>query len=266
MKILTTNQLFLSLHFFVAFYGSSTHANPVSVDMELPYKYISFIVKDAKTGKPISEGREDLKQENGYMTKTTKYWLFGDHNKSVIQEETCSFELKSLRPRYYKFQNAKTGEFVSLSGLNESAFAENLRYKDAADKPEVSGTFAWKSGMIFGKTLHHLIVRSWSKLVKNEHESFPLYVPMKRDQYVFRVSKKSDKTTADVVTRVISLEPDNWAFRQLAPSMLFFYAEKNGVPTVVRYEGPTTVTVDKDSDRKVVIEFAYDSDISGAAL
>ena len=89
---------------------------------------------------------------------------------------------------------------------------------------------------------------------------------MKRDQYVFRVSKKSDKTAGDVVTRVISLEPDNWAFRQLAPSMLFFYAEKNGVPTVVRYEGPTTVTVDKDSDRKVVIEFAYDSEISVAAL
>ena len=63
--------------------------------------------------------------------------------------------------------------------------------------------------------------------------------------------KTSDGLTA------ISLELDQWALRQLAPSMLFMYKEVSGVPRLERYEGPTTVTIDGDPDRKVRIEFRY---------
>jgi hypothetical protein len=224
--------------------------------MELPYKGINFVVKDAVSKQPISEGREEILSENGFMTKKTTYWLAGDAQKKLIQEETCSFELNSLRPRYYKFQNFRTGEFVSLSGASVDSFAEKLDYRDSSTKPELTVAFKWQPDTVFGKTLHHLIVRAWDKLIKDQHQSFPLYVPMKRDQYMFRVVRKSD---AQKSISIISLEPDNWAFRQLAPAMLFYYEERNKIPTLVRYEGPTTVDIDNKPDRKVLIEFGYES-------
>lgn len=227
--------------------------------LDLPYKAINFVVMDANSKRPISEGRETIVVENGFMTKNTTYWRSGDASKKTIQEETCSFELKTLRPRYYKFQNSETGESVYLGAENRDSFAEKLVYRDSLTKPENSLPFKWEPNLVFGKTLHHIIVRSWEKLVGGQHEAFQLYVPMKRDQFKFRVVKKSDAMTGDKPVKIISLEPDNWAFRQLAPSMFFHYEEKNKVPTLIHYEGPTTVVIDNKPDRKVTIDFNYES-------
>lgn len=250
---------FLAVAFWI--FPSIAKSNPIPIERELPFKFISFLVKDAKSEQPLSEGREDISFEQGFMTKATRYWAFGDSEKKLIQEETCSFQLKSLRPRSYKFHNFKTGEFVSLSGPTENSFADRLQYKELAEKPEVSGTFLWQPGLILGKTLHHGIVRAWSKLHSSKFEPFPLYLPMKRNQYLFRAVRKSEASSENSTMHRIALEPDNWAVRQLTPPMFFYYAEKNNLPTLVRYEGPTTVVVDKDSDRKVIIEFAYDTEI-----
>ena len=56
----------------------------------------------------------------------------------------------------------------------------------------------------------------------------------------------------------VSLELDNWALRQLAPSMMFYYRERDGLPVLERYEGPTTVVIDNDANRKVIIDFQYE--------
>jgi hypothetical protein len=209
---------------------------------ELPYKRINFLVRDKDSSAPISEGKEEILFKDGLMTKKTLYWLAGDKEQKIIQEETCSFELTTLRPLSYQFRNFATGESVVLSGLNVTSFADKLTYRDALDKQEVTVPFKWQQNLIIGKTLHHLIVRSWENFTKNESKSFPLYVPMKRDLYMFRVTPISAAKKSDENVKVISLEPDNWAFRQLAPSMFFHYEKRNNIPTLVKYEGPTRLT------------------------
>lgn len=233
--------------------GGDPHAR------ELPYKVIKFVVIDAESRQAISEGEERISFDGGFISKDTVYWRAGDAQKKTIQEESCSFELKTLRPRYYKFQNQGSGESVVLSGDSKEAFAEKLLYRDTLSKPEVSIPFKWRPELIIGKTLHHVIARSWPTLIEGKPRSFELFVPMKREQYSFRVSKKSEAKDGGDLVRTISLEPDNWAFRQLAPAMLFHYSQRGETPTLIRYEGPTTVNIDNKPDRKVIINFAYES-------
>jgi hypothetical protein len=234
----------------------------VTDNADLPFRFISFVVKDAQTDRPLSEGREDISFQNGVMTKSTSYWRFGDSKKDVIQEEVCSFAIGSLRPIKYRFQNKITGEVVELNGDANAQFAERLIYQGSAGAPKVEGSFSWQNGMIFGKTLHHLIVRSWGSLLEGRSQAFTLFVPMKRDDFRFRVIKKESSIGEPKnLLHLISLEPDNWAVRQLAPAMRFYYSDKEAVPMLMRYEGPTTVVVDNDANRKVVIEFAYDREI-----
>lgn len=222
---------------------------------ELPFKAINFSVLDWKTKKPISDGTETINYSDGVISKKTIYWRPGDKN-NIIQEESCSFDIKTLRPKAYKFTNKFTGESVLLSG--RGYWADSINYRESQSRPEVVTPFPWEPKLIIGKTLHHLIVRAWSVLQDGQSKSFPLFVPMARDQYGFRVVKRKNASLNGATATVLSLELDNWALRQLAPEMLFYYVERSNLPLLERYEGPTTVVTDENKDKKVTIEFSYE--------
>ena len=226
-------------------------------EKELPFKKIRFTVSDAKTGKGLTRGVETIELNDGVLSKNTTYWPVDDE-KNIIQDESCAFDVKTLRPRSYSFRNKFSGESVTMSGSGSSPWSEKIFYREAVNKPEVVTPFTWNPDIIIGKTLHHVIVRSWKLLSQGGARTFDLFVPMKRDQFKFRVVKKASPQEDDPRSMTVSLELDNWALRQLAPSMLFYYRERDGLPVLERYEGPTTVVIDNDANRKVIIDFQYE--------
>jgi hypothetical protein len=232
-------------------------AGTVTPENELPFKAIHFEVRDMKSGKQISHGTETINRVGDTISKETIYWLGSDKN-SIIQREEATFALATLRPKNYRFENVQSGEFVSLTAAASNSDDVVIHYRPATGAKEETTQILWNSDLILGKTLHHVIVRAWDSLLKGAPWTFPLFVPMKRDKYNFRVISRSKPSAPDSLT-TISLEIDQWALRQLAPEMLFMYRKISGVPRLERYEGPTTVNVDNNPDRKVIIEFKYES-------
>ena len=240
---------------FATLISSQILAAPVAPENELPFKAIYFEVRDLKSGKELSRGTETIDRRGDLLAKETTYWLASDQN-TIIQKEQATFSLSSLQPQTYRFENFQSGELVTLVSKAPDSKDIAILYRPTKGAKEETTQIKWTSDLVIGKTLHHVIVRAWDSLIKGDPRAFPLFVPMKRDQYKFRVISRPMPKTSDGLT-AISLELDQWALRQLAPSMLFMYKEVSGVPRLERYEGPTTVTIDGDPDRKVRIEFRY---------
>jgi hypothetical protein len=250
----------IGLVFFCAalLWGKGLFANSIAPEQELPFRTIFFQVKDPKDGKLLSNGTEKIVVEKGLISKETLYYL-GEDKTKVIQSETCTFDLATLRPVTYSFLNSITGEKVSINLPPPPALDGQVEYQASTTKPASPFKIKWNESMAIGKTLHHIIVRAWNDLLQGKSRAFQLYVPIKQDQYSFRVIKADkDKKYSAEDTVLISLELDNWALRQLAPSMNFYYSSKSKVPQLVRYEGPTTVVLDDDTDKKVTIDFQYE--------
>lgn len=252
-KIIGTTAVLILLTQQATAWGQTTSANHES---ELPFKKIMFRVLDIKTNNELANGIETIAYKNGSITKNTEYYA-ADKNRSIIQTELASTNLANLTINEYRFKNNQTGEQVELAMSNPPvALVSYTQKKD--DKPQKS-EYRWTDRTIIGKTLHHFIVRNWTILSAGKSPDFDLYVPMKRDQFKFRVRKDRDVQIKDQVAHVVSLEPANWAIRALVPRMDFFYAVKNGVPVLVRYEGATTVAINGDDKREVAIEFSYET-------
>ncbi len=237
------------------FLSAACLAAPVAPENEIPYKAIHFEVRDLKSGKNLSNGTETINRRGDQLSKETIYWL-GLDKSTVIQRELATFSLSTLKPQDYQFENLQSGESVSLAQVSPNSDDIMIRYRPAKGLKDETTQIRWTSDLVLGKTLHHVIVRAWEALLNGKSRAFPLFVPMKRDHYRFRVISRSKVKRPDD-TQTISLELDQWALRQLAPEMLFIYKEVSGVPRLERYEGPTTVTIDGDADRKVVIDFSY---------
>ena len=243
---------------FACFWISSASlAAPLDPALELPFKAIHFEVRDLKSGKELSRGTETISRQGDQLSKETVYWLWSNPN-TIIQKEVATFSLTNLRPQAYRFENFQSGESVSLTSDASNSKNILILYRPTKGAKEEATKIEWSDSLVIGKTLHHVIVRAWEALSKGEPKAFPLFVPMKRDQYNFRVISRPKSKSHDGWT-AISLELDQWALRQLAPSMLFMYKEVEGVPRLERYEGPTTVNIDGDADRKVIIDFRYQS-------
>ena len=234
-------------------WGQPTASNHES---ELPFKKIMFRVLDIKTNHELASGIETIAYKDGSITKNTEYYAT-DKNRSIIQTEFANTTLKNLTINAYKFKNNETGELVELSMVNPPVAMVN--YMEKKDSKPQKSEYRWTDRTIIGKTLHHFIVRNWTGLIAGKSPDFDLYVPMKRDQFKFRVRKDRDVKIKDELAHVVSLEPANWAIRALVPRMDFFYTVKNGVPVLVRYEGATTVAINGDDKREVAIEFSYES-------
>lgn len=252
-NIIRTTVIFLVITHQSLAWGQSS---PPGHESELPFKKIIFRVLDIKTNNELASGIETIAYKNGRITKNTEYYT-SDKNRSIIQTELATTTLSSLSINEYLFKNNQTGEQVDLVMANPPiALVNYLQKKD--DKPQKS-EYRWTDRTIIGKTLHHFIVRNWANLIAGKSPDFDLYVPMKRDQFKFRVRKDRDVQIKDQAAHVVSLEPANWAIRALVPRMDFFYTVKNGVPVLIRYEGATTVAINGDDKREVAIEFSYES-------
>jgi len=229
---------------------------PANYESELPFKKIIFRVLDIKTNSELASGVETIAYKNGSITKNTGYYT-SDKNRSIIQTELATTTLANLTINEYRFKNNQTGEQVELAMTTPPVALVN--YTPKKDDKTQKSEFRWTDRTIIGKTLHHYIVRNWPSLIAGKSPDFDLYVPMKRDLFKFRVRKDRDIQLKDQTAHVVSLEPANWAIRALVPRMDFFYAVKNGVPVLVRYEGATTVAINGDDKREVAIEFSYES-------
>jgi hypothetical protein len=250
----------LMLFFYTVYTGLLSQAtgatNLYSLEQELPFKKIIFTVLDIKTKKPLATGFETISIQSGQITKNTEYYSVPP-KRSLIQSELAVSDLKTLTLQQYRFNNIQTGENVELAMATPPT--ARLVYKSSSvSKPE-NFEYQWTSRTIVGKTLHHFIVRNWINLLDGKSPEFDLFVPMKRDHFKFRVRHDREAAFQSAPLSVISLEPSNWAIRALVPRMEFFYALKNGLPVLKRYEGRTTVTIDGDDQREVAIEFDYET-------
>ncbi len=248
----TTALLIVMSHLSIA----SAQTSPLAQESELPFKKIIFRVLDIKSHNELASGIETIAYKNGSITKNTEYYTT-DKNRTIIQTELATTTLANLTINEYRFKNNQTGEQVELS-MTSPPLA-TVSYTQKRDEKPQKSEYRWTDRTIIGKTLHHFIVRNWASLIAGKSPDFDLYVPMKRDQFKFRVRKDRDVQIKDQTAHVVSLEPANWAIRALVPRMDFFYAVKNGVPVLVRYEGATTVAINGDDKREVAIEFTYES-------
>lgn len=235
---------------------ASAQPTLLAQESELPFKKIIFRVLDIKSHNELANGIETIAYKNGSITKNTEYYT-PDKNRTIIQTELATTILANLTINEYRFKNNQTGEQVELS-MTSPPLA-TVSYTQKRDEKPQKSEYRWTDRTIIGKTLHHFIVRNWASLIAGKSPDFDLYVPMKRDQFKFRVRKDRDVQIKDQTAHVVSLEPANWAIRALVPRMDFFYAVKNGVPVLVRYEGATTVAINGDDKREVAIEFSYES-------
>lgn len=223
---------------------------------DIPYSKITFEVYDAKSKDLISSGTETIQFDGKNIQKTTQYFS-ADAQHKLLQTEECSFDDKSLRIVHYSMNNEATGESVLLQMPPASDEASVTYRPDSKKKPEES-SYKWTSQTVVGKTLHHIIVRQWRSILKDEAAKFDLFVPMKRDHFAFRVRNDRSYVKDGATYYVLSLEPQNWAIRSLVPEMDFHYREVDGVPRLDRYEGATTITIDGKENRKVTIDFHYE--------
>ena len=229
-------------------------AEPKFAD-DIPYSKITFEVYDAKSKDLISSGTESIQFDGKNIQKTTQYFS-ADSQHRLLQTEDSQFDDKTLRIINYSLSNESTGESVLLKmpvGSDDAA----VTYKANAKSRAEENTYKWTSQSVIGKTLHHIIVRQWQSILKDEPAKFELFVPMKRDHFAFRVRKDSSYTKDGVKYYVLSLEPQNWAIRSLVLQMDFHYREADGVARLDHYEGATTITIDGKEDRKVTIDFHY---------
>lgn len=222
---------------------------------DIPYSKITFEVYDAKSKDLISSGIESIQFDGITIQKTTQYFSANSPQK-LLQTEECLFENKSLRIINYSMSNEATGETVLLKMPVDSKEAV-VTYKPNSKSKVEESVYKWTDQSVVGKTLHHIIVRQWRSILKDDYALFDLFVPMKRDHFAFRVRKDSTYVKDSVTYHVLSLEPQNWAIRSLVPKMDFHYHEVDGVPRLDHYEGATTITVDGKEDRKVTIDFHY---------
>ena len=225
-------------------------------EQELPFRKINFKVLDLKTNETLALGEETIIVASGNISKNTEYYTLGKR-RSIIQVEAAKSNLSDLTISEYKFRNLQTGESVELT-MPTPPTARLTYTPKASEKPQ-KFEYKWTPKTIVGKTLHHFIVRHWQDLLAGRSPEFALFVPMKRDQFKFRVRVDREIKVRDQQTRVVSLEPANWAMRALVPRMDFFYAIRNGLPVLIRYEGATTVAINGDDQKEVAIEFEYES-------
>lgn len=223
---------------------------------ELPFKKILFRVVDLKSNQPIAHGVETINIDDGKITKNTEYYTPGKRS-SIIQSEVATSNLKNLAVSEYRFKNNHTGEQVEL--LMKAPPVARLTYIAKASDPPQQFEYRWSDRTVVGKTLHHFIVRNWRHLLDGKSPEFELFVPMKRDHFKFRIRRDREVKINDQMTQLISLEPANWAIRAFVPRMEFFYVTRQGLPVLVRYEGATTVTINGDDKREVVVDFEYES-------
>ena len=234
--------------------ASAQEIQPLDVLKELPFKKITFKIRDPKSGEELAWGEEAIQCRDKTLTKSTQYYLPGD-TKKVIQSETSVANLDNLQVLDYKFSNATTGEQVELT-MKKPPVAE-ISYVEKLEKKPERSEYKWTERTIIGKTLHHFIIRKWNEIIRGNEPDFDLFVPMKRDYFGFRVRKDREAKVGGKTTQVISLEPKNWAIRKLVPRMQFHYAVVDGIPRLVRYEGATTVAINGDDSREVTIDFDY---------
>ena len=227
----------------------------VGVAESFPYKQISFKVFDLRNDQEISRGKEIVTRTGNTITKTTEYWRENDPGQ-ILQRESCSFDFETLVPSEYHFNNVMTGEDAQL--FKDDGLLK-VKYREKTGAKEQQKSVAWVSDMMIGKTLTHFIVRNWETIRQGEPKVFSLFLPMKLDYYKFRVIRRGAGEPKENEAYVIELELNNWALRQFAPPMEFYYQNVNGLPMVTQYVGATTIAVDGDKDKKVRIEFHYDS-------
>jgi steroid 5-alpha reductase family enzyme len=240
--------------------GLEAPARASEFQKELPFKRIEFVVKDLAKQEVLSVGRETIVFEGDVISKNTEYFLTSTlpaDDKESVQTEQSKVQLSDLRILDYYMINRQVGEEVKLAPVNGSEKYQ-AEYRPKKDTPMTKDQIEWTKKMIVGKTLHHLIVRKWSEIKQSKDVEFRLLVPMKRDSFSFRVRKSSDITDKNkITTSVLSLEPTNWAIRSLVPKMDFHYQVLDSLPTLVRYEGATTIPINGDDKRLVSIDFSY---------
>ena len=152
----------------------------------------------------------------------------------------------------------EVGEFMST----HPATGEELELRRQGDLLEISyierrgserqrrNDLRWGRETRMGKTLHHIIVRDWDRLVAGEAVSFELLVPSKFKSFRFQLVHR----VAGDGRAVFRLEPKSWLVRQFVKPMDFYYDQRR---RAVKYVGPTTVGYYDDPDRQVEIRFSY---------
>lgn len=244
------------LPFWLFICKGTVFASEIPAEKDLPFKKIKFQVLDLKTKEPLARGEESITYNDGKITKITEYFSTGK-NPSILQSEMATTRLSNLNVLEYRFKNSQTGEMVELT-MPTPPDASVVYSAKQGDPPKKS-EYKWSERTIIGKTLHHFIVRNWKAIIAGEKPDFDLFVPMKRDQFKFRLRKKGEERYKNKTTHLVSLEPANWAIRALVPRMHFFYAVQDGIPVLLKYEGATTVAIDGDESREVAIDFEYET-------
>ena len=206
---------------------------------------IEFKVLDALTGQLLYQGEELISLRDGQVEKRTVYRAT-DNREAMV--ERVVYQLESLQLDEFDSTHPATGEELALRRSGELLDISYVERRGI--EPQRRNDLRWDSEMRHGKTLHHMIVRDWDKLLDGGSMSFDLLVPTKFTSYRFQVVHRSGSDGLEI----FRLEPQSWLVRQFVKPMDFYYDQGR---RAVKYVGPTTVGYYDDPDRQVEIQFSY---------
>jgi hypothetical protein len=210
---------------------------------------IRFEVVDARSGARLYEGFESIEVKGGVVSKRTVYRA---PDAGEVMVEQVRYALDSLKVDEFVSELPLSGEVTRLRSDGDSLEVSYVERR--GEEPRRSDALSWDEKTRIGKTLHHIIVRAWDRLLSGQPERFKLLVPSKFSSYDFQlVHRRADPATRDGLF-VFRLEPSSWLMRGLVDPMDFYYdAERRAV----KYVGPSTVGYYDDPDRTVEIRFSY---------
>ena len=206
---------------------------------------IDFNIVDLKADRIIATGYEDIRFDGDSYTKETVYFTVAEEE---VQRDVVRYRSSDLKVSDYRADNVVTGERVRVDVRGDRI---DIEYRERASQPAKKDLrLEWTPRTLFGKTLHHVIVRNWDRLMAGETVDFDLLIASKFDQYAFRLRRDRE---ADG-TQVIRLEPQAWVARAVVPALDFYYGPDR---QAVAYEGPSTVTLADGAAENVRINFSY---------
>jgi len=220
---------------------ASVHCFPAKID---------FRVYNPNQNNLFYTGHEEIDLKGKIITKTTSYY----REKEIVQQEKAQYQKNDLQPMAFKFYNKKTGKKIDMKKIKNTYKIYFNSYNEPDKIPKLaSDQLNYIPGLVLDKSLNELICKKWENLKKQGNMTIPILITHKAQIINFTLSLERQQ---DLFRLQIS--PASFWLSLLIPKLLFFYKETSqNNPKLVRYQGPSSITLPPGVEDEILMEFNY---------
>ena len=241
MTIIIRMCLLLTVTIFAGNLLASVQCFPAKID---------FRVYSSNKDNLFYTGQEEITVKDNIITKTTSYYL----EKQIVQQEKAQYKKNDLQPLAFNFENKKTGKKIDMKKIKNNYKI----YFNSDNEPDTIPTLTSDQlthipNLILDKSLNELICKTWENLKKQGSITVPILIAHKAQIIKFTLSLERQQ---DLFRLQIS--PASFWLSLLIPKLMFFYKEiSQNHPKLVRYQGPSSITLPPGGEDEILMEFNY---------